>query len=94
LDHERAVGRQTLPAGSDKGAVGVEAVAVGEDGCGWLAGKFWVAAGLREREVRQVGNDQVERARDGIEEVAVKDGDALGESEACDVRARAARRRR
>jgi hypothetical protein len=88
LDHERAVGCQTRPARSDESAVGVEAVAGGEDCFGRFASEFWVAAGFGVREVGQVGDDQVERARGGVEEVAVKDDDALGEPETCDVGAR------
>ena len=44
--------------------------------------------GLREREVRQVRGDQVERARDRVEQVAVQHGDAIGEPQPRDVRSR------
>src|SRR5204863_6210651 len=65
-----------------------EAVARREDGAVWLVGEVAMTNTLVIREVRQVGDDQIELARDRHDQIAPQDVHAIAEAEAMRVGAR------
>jgi hypothetical protein len=88
LDHHGCIVVETIRAGSQEPTVRVETIPAGEDRAGGLAGQVWITVGLRDGKVGQVRHDNVDRTVDGLEQVAVADGDAIAQTLAVNVHAR------
>jgi hypothetical protein len=80
LDHQRTAAAQPLATRRDEAPVGLETIAGGEDRVGRLVEQIRPKPGPGDGQVRQVGDDQIERAPDRLEEVTAADGDAAGEA--------------
>lgn len=86
LDGDRSVRAQATIADSKQPSVGSESVPFSEDGPARLAGQIRAMRRLPRREVRQIRDDDIDRARNRLEQIAVADDDPIGEAVATDVR--------
>ena len=80
LDRDGPAGAEPVSAGIEQAAVRVEPVAGREHGLRRLVGKVGEDRGIARWKVGQVRDHQVDRAGDGVEQVAVPDRDPLVEA--------------
>src|SRR5262249_42684804 len=88
LDRDRAAVGEAARAGGEQTPIGAEAAGDRGHRLVRLRSEVGEPLGIGSRQVRQVRNDEVDLARNRLEQVALAHGDATGEAVSKDVLAR------